>query len=72
MDWDRVEGNWMEYRGSARQQSAKLTDDQFTATAGNLDVPTGKVQEAHGVSREEAKKQLDLWPDALWEVNPIK
>ena len=27
MNWDRIEGNWKQFKGKARQQWGKLTDD---------------------------------------------
>jgi uncharacterized protein YjbJ (UPF0337 family) len=33
MNWDRVEGNWKQFRGKARQQWAKLTDDDLDLCA---------------------------------------
>ena len=32
MDWNRVEGNWKEVKGKAKQKWAKLTDDDLAAT----------------------------------------
>jgi len=37
MDWNRVEGNWKQLKGRAKQQWGKLTDDDLTASAGRRD-----------------------------------
>ena len=34
MDWNRVEGNWKQLKGRAKQQWGKLTDDDLTMVAG--------------------------------------
>ena len=61
MNWDRIEGNWNQYKGSARQQWGKLTDDQLTVASGKRDVLVGKIQEAYGISKDEAEKQMSAW-----------
>ncbi len=61
MNWDRIEGNWNQYKGSARQQWGKLTDDQLSVTSGKRDVLVGKIQEAYGISKDEAEKQMSAW-----------
>ena len=61
MNWDRIEGNWNQYKGSAKQQWGKLTDDQLEVASGKRDVLVGKIQEAYGISRDEAEKQISAW-----------
>ncbi|HEU5293425.1 MAG TPA: CsbD family protein [Burkholderiaceae bacterium] len=61
MNWDRIEGNWRQFKGKARQQWGKLTDDQFERIAGKRDELVGQVQEAYGVSRDEADRQVKDW-----------
>ena len=61
MNWDRIEGNWKQLKGNAKQQWGKLTDDQLDVIAGKRDQLAGKIQEAYGISKDEAEKQLDAW-----------
>ena len=35
MNWDRVEGNWKQFRGKVKEQWGKLTDDELTQINGN-------------------------------------
>lgn len=65
MNWDQIEGKWKQVKGSAKQQWAKLTDDDLTFISGKKDELIGKVQERYGISREEAQKQADLWSKDL-------
>ena len=34
MNWDRVEGNWKEFKGKAQQKRGKLTNDDLEVVAG--------------------------------------
>jgi len=61
MNWDRIEGNWKQLKGSALQQWGRITDDQLDVIAGKRDQLAGKIQEAYGVTKEEAEKQLNDW-----------
>ena len=61
MDWNRVEGNWKQLKGRAKQQWGKLTDDDLTAANGRRDELAGKVQERYGIAKDAARKQVDEW-----------
>jgi uncharacterized protein YjbJ (UPF0337 family) len=61
MNWDQIEGKWKQMKGSAKQQWAKLTDDDLTFISGKKDELIGKIQERYGISREEAQRQADAW-----------
>jgi uncharacterized protein YjbJ (UPF0337 family) len=69
MNWDRIEGNWKQVTGKAREQWGKLTDDDLDVIAGRRDQLAGKIQERYGVARAEAEKQLSAWQrraDETW------
>ena len=61
MNWDRIEGNWKELTGKAKEQWGKLTDDDMTAIAGKRDQLSGKIQQHYGVAKDEAEKQISKW-----------
>ena len=61
MDWNRVEGNWKQLKGRAKQQWGKLTDDDLTAAKGRRDELAGKVQERYGIEKDAARRQVDEW-----------
>ena len=65
MNWDRIEGNWRQLKGKARQQWGKLTDDEFERIAGKRDELVGHVQEAYGISKDEADRQVRDWDTQL-------
>ena len=61
MNWDRVEGNWKQMKGKAREQWDKLTDSDWDQIAGKRDQLVGRIQERYGISKDEAQKQADAW-----------
>jgi uncharacterized protein YjbJ (UPF0337 family) len=61
MNWDQIEGKWTQWKGQAREQWGKLTDDDWDQIAGKKDQLVGKIQERYGIAREEAEKQADEW-----------
>jgi uncharacterized protein YjbJ (UPF0337 family) len=61
MNWDRIEGNWKQAKGKAREQWGKLTDSDWDQIAGKKDQLVGRIQERYGISRDEAMKQADEW-----------
>src|ERR1044071_3755007 len=62
MNWDRVSGNWKQFRGKVKEQWGKLTDDELDQINGNREQLEGKIQERYGIAKDVAKKQID---DAL-------
>ncbi len=73
MNKDTVQGNWKQLKGKIKEQWGKLTDDDFDVIAGKRDQLLGRIQERHGISREEAEKQVKDWesrnPGAFFEKN---
>jgi uncharacterized protein YjbJ (UPF0337 family) len=65
MNWDRVEGNWKQMTGKVKEKWGKLTDDHLTQIYGKRDQLVGRVQEAYGISRDEADRQVSDWERTL-------
>lgn len=65
MNWDRIEGNWKQFRGHVKEQWGKLTEDHLDVIAGKRDVLSGRIQEAYGVGKDEADKQVAAWEKTL-------
>jgi len=59
MNWDRIEGNWKQMKGKVQAKWGKLTDDHLDVIAGKREQLVGRVQEAYGVGKDEAEKQVD-------------
>jgi uncharacterized protein YjbJ (UPF0337 family) len=58
MNWDIVEGNWKQFRGKVKARWGNLTDDHLDVIAGKRTQLAGKIQEAYGLSVEEAERQI--------------
>jgi uncharacterized protein YjbJ (UPF0337 family) len=61
MNWEQLEGGWKQLKGTARQQWAKITDNDLEYIAGKRDRFVGKLQERRGLSKEEAARKADEW-----------
>ena len=61
MSWEQVESKWRQLIGSAKENWGRLTDDDLEQTAGQREQLTGKIQEAYGITRKEAEKQVWDW-----------
>ena len=64
MNWDRIEGNWTEFKGKVKQQWGKLTDDDLMAIEGDRDELAGRLQKRYGYAKDIARKEIDSWLDA--------
>jgi len=58
MNWDIAEGNWKQFKGNVKERWGKLTDDLLDAIAGKRDHLAGKIQEAYGISKDQAEVHI--------------
>lgn len=72
MNWDRVEGNWKQFKGAVKMQWGKLTDDHLDVIGGKREKLAGKIQETYGISKEEAEEQLTEWENRQEQLNDRK
>ena len=61
MNWDRVEGNWKEFKGKVQQQWGKLTDDDLDVIGGKRQELEGRLQKHYGYAKDKAEKEIDSW-----------
>lgn len=61
MDWNRIEGNWKQFKGKIREKWADLTDDDLEKIAGKRQQFEGKIQERYGIAADAARKDVDDW-----------
>jgi uncharacterized protein YjbJ (UPF0337 family) len=61
MDWNRVEGNWKQFKGKVKEQWGKLTDDDLDQIAGKRDQLEGKIQERYGIEKDRVRRDIDDW-----------
>ena len=65
MDWDRIEGNWKQFRGKVKAQWGQLTDDDLDVIEGNRAQLEGKLQERYGKAKDAVRKDVDTWLDRM-------
>ena len=61
MNQDRMEGNWLQFKGKVKEQWGKLTDDDLDVIAGKRDQLLGKIQQRHGLTQEQAEQEVHAW-----------
>ncbi|MBX3386775.1 MAG: CsbD family protein [Phycisphaeraceae bacterium] len=59
MKWDRIEGNWKQFRGKVRERWGKLTDSDLDVINGKREQLAGRIQEAYGKTKETAEREID-------------
>ena len=72
MNWDHIEGNWKEFKGKAKDEWGKLTDDQLDGTAGKRDQLAVKIQETYGLTKDAVEKQIKAWQDWVRDTLHLK
>jgi uncharacterized protein YjbJ (UPF0337 family) len=65
MNWDRLEGNWKQFKGRARSEWGKLTDDDVDVIHGRREELVGKLQERYGIAKDDAERRADTWARTL-------
>ena len=65
MNWDQVEGNWVQMKGKIRERWGRFTDDDLDMIKGQQEQLCGKLQERYGIAREEAEREIKDFLDSL-------
>lgn len=63
MNWDRIQGNWKQFKGATKEKWGNLTDDDLSVIEGRRDQLAGRIQERYGIAKDEAERQIDDWLD---------
>ena len=71
MNWDRIEGNWKQVMGKAREKWGKLSNDDIEVVGGRRDQLVGRIQERYGIARDVAQHQVDEWAAALKDEETV-
>jgi uncharacterized protein YjbJ (UPF0337 family) len=58
MNWDRIEGNWVEFKGKVRERWGKLTDDDLDVIAGKREQLLGVLQQRYGYAKDSLEREL--------------
>lgn len=65
MNWDQIQGKWTEMTGNVKSQWGELTDDEITEIDDDRRALEGKIQAKYGMTKEEAKKEVNKFLDTL-------
>ena len=58
MNWNRIEGSWKQFKGSAKARWGALTEDRLGVVAGKRDQLAGRIQEDRGARQEAAESRM--------------
>jgi uncharacterized protein YjbJ (UPF0337 family) len=66
MNWDRVEGNWMQFKGRIfkgriQQKWGSLTNDDLDVIEGKRKELAGRLQQRYGMAKDAAEREIDDW-----------
>lgn len=56
MNKDEIGGNWKQFKGKAKEQWGKLTDDDMTVIEGKRDQLVGKIQSVTATQKTVRKR----------------
>jgi uncharacterized protein YjbJ (UPF0337 family) len=65
MDWNRVEGNWKQFKGQVKEKWGNLTDDDLDKIEGHRDQLEGIIQERYGIAKDQVRKDVDTWLNSV-------
>jgi uncharacterized protein YjbJ (UPF0337 family) len=63
VDWNRIEGSWKQLTGRIKERWGDLTDDDLDRIAGRRDQFEGLIQQRYGLTKDQARKQIEEWFD---------
>ena len=65
MNWNRIEGQWKQYKGQAMQKWGKLTEDDLDVIAGKRTELVGRLQERYGKNADAIEGEVDQWMKSI-------
>lgn len=65
MNWDRIAGNWNQFRGKVREKWGFLTDDELEVIAGKREALVGKIVERYGLTKDRAEQAVEQFLSEL-------
>jgi len=58
MNRDRIQGQWKQVKGQAREQWGRWTGNESDIERGQREHRAGKMQRTYGVRQDEAREQI--------------
>ena len=65
MSWERVSGNWKQFKGQIKERWGDLTDDDLQRIEGKRDQLVGRIEERYGINKERAEREVREWEERL-------
>ena len=65
IEWNRVEGNWKQFKGQVKEKWGNLTDDDLDKIEGHRDQLEGIIQERYGIAKDQVRKDVDTWLESV-------
>ncbi len=61
MNWDQIQGDWMQFKAKVRMNWVKLTDEDLTRIGGRREELVARLQARYGFAKAEAEREIDAW-----------
>lgn len=58
MNKEQMQGTWHQWKGAAKMQWGKLTDDELIRAEGSAEKLAGFIQERYGYAKERAQEEV--------------
>ncbi len=65
MNWDRIQGDWKQFKGKVREKWGNLTENDLETIKGQRQQLEGLLQQRYGYTKEQVKKAVDDWANGL-------
>ena len=65
MNWDRIQGDWKQFKGKVREKWGNLTENDLETIKGQRQQLEGLLQQRYGYTKEQVKKAIDDWANGL-------
>ncbi len=72
MNWEIIERDWEQLKEKVMAEWDNLSADSVDQIAGRRDQLTARIQEAYGISKEEAEEQIKAFEETNKDYRPIK
>ena len=70
MNWDIIEGDWKQFKGHVKEKWGKLSGNDLDAIAGKRDQLAGRLQEAYGITKDQAELQVKAFEEIHKDYQP--
>jgi uncharacterized protein YjbJ (UPF0337 family) len=58
MNWEVVESNWQQFKGTVKARWFKFSEQQLEAIGGKRAQLLSNIQETYGINRSEAEREI--------------